>query len=139
MKKIIYLILPVLLIAVILGGCSSQGAVKTTPITTPAGTAGQPIADTVPAEPAAEPGSLSVAIMDFAYTPGELTVKVGETVTWTNQDSMAHTVTSDSGIELDSELFGQGESYSHTFAEAGEYAYYCKPHPFMKGKIIVIE
>ena len=56
---------------------------------------------------------------------------------WTNRDSVRHTVTSDSGNELDSELLSQSGSYSHTFAQTGTYDYHCKPHPYMTGTIIV--
>lgn len=78
-----------------------------------------------------------VDIENFAYNEKELTIKKGDTIIWTNRDSVGHTVTSESGNELDSELLGEGESYSHTFNEAGTYDYYCKPHPYMKGRIVV--
>ncbi len=76
-------------------------------------------------------------ISGFAFSPSTLTIKVGDTVTWTNQDAAKHTVTSDSGSELNSELLGKGRSYSHTFATAGTYNYHCTPHPYMTGKVIV--
>ena len=81
--------------------------------------------------------SNNIEIRDFMYSPKTLTISVGETVTWTNYDSMQHTVTSDSGDVLNSELLGQGKTYSMTFTEAGTYDYHCTPHPYMKGKIIV--
>ena len=73
----------------------------------------------------------------FAFSPSGLTIKKGDSVVWTNQDSVGHTVTSDSGSELDSELLSTGESYSYKFANAGIYEYHCTPHPSMKAKIIV--
>lgn len=82
-------------------------------------------------------GQKVVLIENFAYSPKELTVSVGETVVWKNKDSIRHNVFSDSGNELASDLLGQDETYSHTFNQTGEYAYHCTPHPFMKGKIIV--
>ena len=45
----------------------------------------------------------NVEIINFAYQPSDITIKVGDTVTWTNKDSVGHTVTSDDGNELDSE------------------------------------
>ena len=78
-----------------------------------------------------------VIIKDFSFNPGEINVKIGDKVTWINNDNVKHTVTSDSGDELNSELFGNGEKYEHVFNVAGEYNYYCKPHPYMKGKVIV--
>ena len=79
----------------------------------------------------------NVIIKDFSFNPGEINVKIGDKVTWSNNDNVKHTVTSDSGDELNSELFGKGEKYEHVFNVAGEYNYYCKPHPYMKGKVIV--
>lgn len=79
----------------------------------------------------------SVSISGFEFSPSTKTIKVGDAITWTNMDSVRHTVTSDSGSELDSPLFGQGQSYSHTFNTVGTYTYHCTPHPNMKGTIIV--
>jgi amicyanin len=78
-----------------------------------------------------------ILIQNFQYTPQDLTIKVGETVTWTNKDSMKHTVTSDDGSELNSTYIDTDTSYAHTFNQIGEYPYHCIPHPFMTGKIIV--
>lgn len=80
-----------------------------------------------------------VAIEDFAFTPATITVKKGTTVTWTNKDSVSHTVTGDSDGGPDSELFGNGESYSFTFNAVGTFAYHCAPHPQMTGTVIVTE
>ncbi|HIG94367.1 MAG: Blue (Type 1) copper protein [archaeon GW2011_AR13] len=82
-------------------------------------------------------GDYNIEINNFAFAPQELIVKVGSTVVWNNKDSVKHTVTSDSGTELGSELLGNGESYSHTFNNVGTFEYHCTPHPSMTGKIIV--
>lgn len=81
----------------------------------------------------------SVNITDFNYSPATLTVKKGTTVTWTNNDSVAHTVTAESGEGPKSKLFGKGETYSYTFNSVGTFDYFCEPHPNMKGKVIVTE
>jgi len=83
------------------------------------------------------PGVYLVLIKNFEFSPSELTIKVGETVRWINQDSIKHTVTSDLGSELDSDLLGNGASYSHTFNSPGEFPYHCILHPSMIGKVIV--
>jgi plastocyanin len=57
-------------------------------------------------------------------------------VTWKNNDSVQHSVTSDTGL-FDSGLFNAGGSYSHTFSTAGTYNYHCSIHAGMTGKIIV--
>jgi len=78
-----------------------------------------------------------VEIKNFAFSQEELRIKSGDTVVWTNKDSVMHTVTSDSGSEMDSELLSEEQTYSHTFNTVGIYEYYCRPHPYMKAKIIV--
>ena len=77
-----------------------------------------------------------VFIEDFSFGPEEIEINVGESVTWINRDSVGHTATSDSG-EFDSSVLGNGQSFSFTFRDAGEFSYHCTPHPYMKGKIIV--
>ena len=79
----------------------------------------------------------TVLIENFSYSPQELTISAGETVTWTNKDSVKHNVVSNNGSELFSDLLGLNETYSHTFNQIGEYSYYCTPHPYMTGKIVV--
>lgn len=83
----------------------------------------------------------SVDIKDYAYAPATITVKVGDTVTWTNQDSVQHDVASDSsGSDVpNSKLLSKGESYKFTFTKASTYNIHCTPHPYMKQTIIVTE
>lgn len=78
----------------------------------------------------------AVAIADFAFAPGTLTIRVGDTVTWTNNDSVVHTATSTSGA-FDSGDLQPGASYSMTFTAPGTFDYRCTPHPFMTGRIVV--
>jgi plastocyanin len=63
-------------------------------------------------------------------------VAVGTTVTWTNQDSTAHTVTANDG-SFDSGPIQPGKSFSHTFSTAGTVAYHCKIHPSMTATVTV--
>ncbi len=78
-----------------------------------------------------------VSIMNFAFSPQTLTIVQGGTVIWTNSDSAAHTVVSDSGSEIMSGSLSQGQTYAHTFNTPGTYTYYCSVHPNMRGTIIV--
>jgi len=76
------------------------------------------------------------------FIPAEVTVNVGETVTWSNDDSAAHTVTSGTPTggpdgTFDSSLFMADTTFSHTFDNAGEYNYFCMVHPWMTGKVQV--
>lgn len=71
------------------------------------------------------------------YSVNVLTVKVGTTVTWTNDDpNMVHTVTS-VDESFDSGFFNSGDSWSYTFTEPGVFEYFCIPHPWMRAKVIV--
>ena len=82
-------------------------------------------------------GNLEIKITGFAFSPSEIRIKSGSTITWTNEDSASHTVSSDSGKELDSQTLDKGQSYEHTFDQKGTYNYHCKFHSGMKGKIVV--
>jgi amicyanin len=111
--------------------CGGGSKEKATPAaTSPAGT---PKATQAAATPEAE--GASVEIKNFAFEPKTVTIKVGQTVTWTNQDSTTHTVTGDGGI--DSDGLSKGKSYSKTFDTEGAFDYHCSPHPQMKGQVIV--
>ena len=83
------------------------------------------------------PKTYNIEIKDFAFSPSSLTINKGDTVIWTNKDSVSHPVTSDSGNELNSGTLSQGQTYSHTFSAAETFFYHCSVHPMMKAKIIV--
>jgi plastocyanin len=78
---------------------------------------------------------------DECFIPSSITVSVGTTVTWTNDDSAAHTVTSGQDATFDgifdSSLFMAGRTFSYTFEDAGTYPYFCFVHPWMKGTVTV--
>ncbi|HEV2138357.1 MAG TPA: plastocyanin/azurin family copper-binding protein [Nitrososphaerales archaeon] len=75
------------------------------------------------------------------FSPGNLTVKIGTTVTWINKDPVAHTVTSSSvpngAATFDSGVILYGYTFSMKFIHAGVYQYYCTIHPSMTGTIVV--
>jgi plastocyanin len=78
------------------------------------------------------------SISGFAFHPATITTSSGTTLTWTNHDGTAHTVTSTSGPEaFDSKNIAPGSSYSLVLTLPGTYAYKCKIHAGMKGKIVV--
>ncbi len=78
----------------------------------------------------------AVKVVDFAFSPPEMKVAVGQTVTWTFADEAGHDVTSTDGT-FKSEVLGSGGTHSFTFTRAGAFDYFCSIHPDMKGKIIV--
>jgi amicyanin len=80
----------------------------------------------------------SVAIKAFAFGPLSITVKVGATVTWTNDDQDPHTVTSQNGAgPLKSKTLQNGDKFQYTFTKAGTFDYLCTIHPFMTGTVVV--
>jgi plastocyanin len=84
------------------------------------------------------PRTIDVSISGSAFAPNALTIRVGDTVRWTNMDPIAHTATSTSGPEsFDTGQLAQHETGSHTFMHAGNYAYHCLNHPFMMATITV--
>lgn len=116
-------------------------AAKETELATDSATDGTPVAIL--------PGSFEAQDMnatdEFAesetpadYSVNVLEIKVGDTVTWTNDDDMMHSVTA-ADESFDSGLFDSGETFSYTFTEPGEFEYYCLPHPWMRAKVIVTE
>jgi plastocyanin len=88
----------------------------------------------------------SSSLTDTAYQPNPIQVSVGNTVTWTNNDSQPHTVTSGSNGQPDnkfnsspnfSPLLNPGQTFSFTFTQAGDYPYFCMLHPNMVGTVSV--
>jgi plastocyanin len=90
---------------------------------------------------AQEAPKASVDISQYLFKPKELTVTAGTTVTWTNNDAEAHTVTADD-LAWDSDLFGSGDQFSMTFDTPGTFGYFCIPHGSpgmgMFGTIVVV-
>ncbi len=80
------------------------------------------------------PSSVSVSLKSFAFNPSDIQVAVGGTVTFTNNDSTAHTVTGDT---FDSGPIAPGASFSHTFDTAGTIPIHCTIHPSMKASVTV--
>lgn len=86
----------------------------------------------------ASAASYSVAMKGYAFSPASLSVPVGSTVTWTNQDTAPHDVKTTSGpVSIHSPMLDKGESWSFTFGTAGSYGYYCTVHPDMTAGITV--
>ena len=82
-------------------------------------------------------GVTKLNIQNFVYQPANVQVRAGSTVTWTNQDSVPHSVTFKNGMK-DSGLLSQGQSFSYTFNAPGTYQYYCTVHPYMVATVTVV-
>jgi plastocyanin len=78
----------------------------------------------------------SISIDNFSFTPKEITVAAGTTITWVNRDDVPHTVVSPDK-KFRSKALDTDDQFSFTFTDAGTYNYFCSVHPMMTGKIIV--
>jgi plastocyanin len=141
MSKQMRLALVVLILALPLLAACGQTAAGSTAVA-PAATAPAAAATSgTGAQGAATPAPVQIALKNLAFEPKAVTVPVGTTVTWVNQDAFAHTVTagtrgSPSGV-FDSANLAAGASFSFTFTKAGTFPYFCAIHAGMDGTVTV--
>ena len=95
-----------------------------------------PSVATSPAPAAPAGAATAVTIKDFQFTPATTSVPTGSKVTWTNNDTTAHTVTFDDG-SADSGNLAPAATFDQTFTTAGAFAYHCTIHSQMKGTVTV--
>jgi plastocyanin len=74
---------------------------------------------------------------DLSFDPPQINVPTGSIVSWTNADSIQHTVTSDEQGLFDAGPISPGDTFENVFESAGEFGYHCAIHPFMTGVVIV--
>jgi plastocyanin len=96
-----------------------------------------PAPATAPAAEAPASGGTAVSVQDNTFDPGTIKVKVGDTVEWTNDGGIAHTVTATAGADFDSGSLAPGDTFSFTADKAGTISYVCTFHPGMQGTIEV--
>ena len=107
--------------------------------------ANEPEIEAVPGEVVIPDGAWDPANAATAFSPKVITVTAGTTVTWRNTDSLFHTITSGTSTgqagtadgKFDSGEVQPGETFEHTFDEAGTFDYFCAPHPWMIGQVVV--
>ncbi len=146
------LVLPALVLALV--GCAGSQPSQMQPST---GATDQPAESGSPTEEETTEGDGDVIMtVGLAFMPETITVEAGTTVTWQNGEAISHTVTSGAwgdvneetglrGTETADGLFDhdlarmgeEGDSFSFTFEEPGEYPYFCKPHLTMNAMVIV--
>jgi amicyanin len=97
---------------------------QASPAATPQGTPGSAVAEK------------NVSIANMAFDPASLEVPVGTTVTWTNTESIPHTVTSSDGA-LSSDTLQMNDTFRHTFDTPGSFDYFCAIHPNMRARVVV--
>jgi plastocyanin len=74
---------------------------------------------------------------DLSFDPPQINVPTGSIVSWTNADSIQHTVTSDEQGLFDADPISPGDTFENVFDSAGEFGYHCAIHPFMTGRVMV--
>jgi len=79
----------------------------------------------------------AVSIDNFTFTPANLTVKAGTTVTWTNRDDIPHGIGSADNAFKKSKALDTDDAFSFTFTTPGTYKYFCYIHPHMVGTVVV--
>lgn len=124
MRRLVGPLLLVAAVAIIAGACNSSGP---SAYGAPASTAATTTAATA---------TNAATIRGFSFQPGILKVKVGAKVTWTNDDTVAHTVTADTNSFASGNL-QPGGLFSFMFTRPGTYAYHCSIHPSMHGSVVV--
>ena len=95
-----------------------------------------PCVAVVPVHAQEQAAGATVTVANMAFAPAKVRVGMGETVTWSFQDTVSHTATSDEGF-FDTGAASGGASRSIRFASAGAFAYHCTFHPMMVGKVTV--
>jgi plastocyanin len=125
--------------SVIAVACTANAAAPTSGLATPVPPAA--VSTVPPPKPlvAADPnaaGGPRISVGNFNFTPADITVARGTTVTWTNHDDVQHTVTASDSSFGSSAIETEG-SFSFAFAEPGSFSYFCAIHPFMTGRVTV--
>ncbi len=137
--KIRFIVSALLALPLLLTACGGPPQTVTPPpteaVTVPTHTSAPAITETVAPVPVS--GDARVSITGFAFDTRELTVKVGATVTWENQDGAPHKIVADDGSFASGNL-GNGDTFSFTFDAPGTFPYQCGIHASMKGTITVV-
>jgi plastocyanin len=117
---------------------NGEPAVTTAETHSTANSSQTPVTANLSETPAVSAGgkTIEVTIQGFAFKPSSITISPGDTVKWTNMDSVTHTI---AGTDFSSSNLNNGDSYEHTFTKPDTYNYRCSIHPSMQGTVIVKE
>jgi plastocyanin len=103
------------------------------------GAAPAPAATSAAASATASGGAVQITMKNIQFAPSKATVKVGQTVKWTNDDSVVHDVSATSGAKFKSALFAKGKTYEFKATKPGTVKYVCTIHPGMEGTLTVVK
>jgi plastocyanin len=124
MRRILLPLLAALALAVVVAGCGG-------------GDDGGGSTSTSSASASGGGGAVEIKMQNIQFSPKAATVKVGQKVSWVNDDSTDHNVTADSGADFKSKDFGNGGTFAFTADKAGTIKYECTIHPGMTGTLTV--
>lgn len=121
-------------------GGDDDGDAASAPETSAADEPGTTTQETITAEAgtAADEDAVQVSMKDIQFVPKVVTAKVGQTIVWTNDESVQHDVRALEGAKFQSELFGKGGTYEYTAKKVGTIEYDCSVHPGMVGTLKVV-
>ena len=143
MKKVIGAVVAIIVIVIIvvLLASGKTNAPEPAKSPSPSPSVSASVAPSATANPTSSPAAVSkITINNYAFSPSSITVTKGTTVTWTNKDVVAHTVTETDGKSgPKSGDLNQNQTYSFTFNQVGTFKYDCSLHPYMTGTVIVTE
>jgi plastocyanin len=131
MTRILPLLGTVAAFALLLAGCGGGGGSSSSSTSTPAASS------TASSSSSGSGGGVQITMKNIAFNPKSATVKVGQKVTWTNDDTTDHNVKADSGASFSSKDFGNGGTFSFTPTKAGTIKYECTIHPGMTATLTV--
>ncbi len=117
-------------VALAAAGCGSSN-------NSSSGSTSTPAASSTTGAASSSGGGVAIKMQNIAFDPKATTVKVGQKVTWTNDDSTNHNVTAQSGASFKSNDFGNGQTFSFTPTKAGTIQYVCTIHPGMTATLTV--
>ena len=131
--KRIPLVLPLCaVLALVAAGCGSSNGGGNTSTAAKQGTASAPASSS-------GGGEVEIKLQNIAFDPKDVTVKVGQKVKWSNEDSVDHNVVANSGATFKSKNFGNGASFEFTPDKPGTIKYVCTIHPGMAGTLNVTQ
>jgi plastocyanin len=131
MRKLLALLLACLALGLVVAGCGGDDDDDD------GGGGGGGATTEQPADGGGGGGGAEVTMEGIEFRPAEITVAAGDTVTWTNNDSAGHDVTGDDFESGEPGGIAQGDTFEHTFEEAGTFDYVCTVHPGMEGTVTV--
>ena len=142
MKRWLALLLACVALGVVVAGCGEDeeeggGDAQNTEQPAEAGSAGGGGGAKKQERAGAEGGGTEVSMEGTQFDPATITVSKGDTVTWTNNDTVAHDVTGDDFKSGDPGGMQNGDTFEHTFTKTGTFDYVCTVHPGMKGSVKV--